>query len=172
MKVKGILGVISEINSLKKKKVIKDYAIGGGIAKNYYLEPQATYDLDIFILIDAMENFHNIYSYFRQRKCKIENVFIVIKDVPVQFLPTFIHPLFEEAVKKSKKIKVNGVRTKILTAEYLIATLLISVREKDKFAIKELLSFADMDLLKRLLRKFDDKQYPIYARFKKIAEKR
>lgn len=169
MKVKGILGVIRELNNLKKKKMIKDYAIGGGIAKNYYLEPQFTYDLDIFILIDTMNNFHNIYDYFRQKGCKIENVFVVIQDVPVQFLPSFINPLLEQAIKNAKVIKVDKLKTKILTAKYLIATLLMSFREKDKYAIRELLSFANAGLLKRLLKKFSSKDYPIYERFGKIG---
>jgi len=166
MKVKGILEVLKEINNLKKRRTLKDYAIAGGIAKNYYLEPQFTYDLDIFILIDTMDNFHNIYNYFRRKKHKIENVFIIIQDIPVQFFPSFIHPLIEEAIKNAKLIKVSKVRTKILTAEYLIATLLMSFRQKDKYAIMELLSFADMNLLKRILKKFSNKDYPIYERFK------
>ena len=169
MKVKGILGIIREINNLKKKRVVKDYAIGGGIAKNYYLEPQFTYDLDIFILIDTMDNFHNIYNYFRRKECKVENVFIIIKDVPVQFLPSFIHPLMEEAIRKSKRIKVDGVTVKILTAEYLICTFLMSFRQKDKYAIRELLSFTDRNLLRKLLGKFDSKKHPIYKRFREIA---
>jgi hypothetical protein len=35
------------IGGLKKNKVILDYAIGGGIAVLYYVEPLLTYDLDI-----------------------------------------------------------------------------------------------------------------------------
>ena len=81
MKVISLLKVLRELNILKRKRIVKDYAIGGGIAKNYYLEPQFTYDLDIFILIDTMDDFHNIYKHFRKEKCKIENVFIFIKDV-------------------------------------------------------------------------------------------
>jgi len=169
MKVKGILKVLREVNTLKRKKIINDYALGGGIAKNYYLEPQFTYDLDIFILIDTMDDFHSIYDYFRQKRCKIENVFIVIQDVPVQFLPSFIHPLIEQAIENARKIKVAEVRTKILTVEYLIATLLMSFRQKDKEAIRELLSSADMNLLKRILEKFSDRNYPLYERCQEIG---
>ncbi len=172
MKVKGILELIREINKLKKKRIIKDYAIGGGIAKNYYLEPQSTYDLDIFILIDTMDDFHNIYDYFRKKKYRIENIFIIIQDVPVQFLPSFIHPLIEQAIKNGKQIKVDKLKSKILTVEYLIATLLMAFREKDKFAIKELLSFANLDLLRRLLKRFSSKDYPLYERFKKIKDEK
>ncbi|MDO9463871.1 MAG: hypothetical protein Q7J67_00995 [bacterium] len=172
MKTQGLLDVIKEINNLKTKKIIKDYAIGGGIAKSYYLEPQFTYDLDLFILIDSMDDFHNVYDHFRREKCKIENVFITIKGVPVQFLPSFIHPLIQEAIKNSKKIYVDKIRTKVLTVEYLIATLLISFRQKDKYTIVQLLPSANMDLLKRVLKQFTNKEYPILERFKEITEKK
>lgn len=36
---------------MTKDNYIKDYAIGGGIAAIYYIEPILTYDLDIFIIL-------------------------------------------------------------------------------------------------------------------------
>ncbi len=42
---------IEIINELKSKKLIDDYAIGGGIGALFYIEPFLTYDLDIFIII-------------------------------------------------------------------------------------------------------------------------
>jgi hypothetical protein len=41
------LQVIEEMTRLG---IIKAYAIGGGIAATYYIEPVLTYDLDIFFL--------------------------------------------------------------------------------------------------------------------------
>jgi len=41
------LQVIEEITRLG---IIKAYAIGGGIAATYYIEPVLTYDLDIFFI--------------------------------------------------------------------------------------------------------------------------
>lgn len=172
MKVKGILEVIKEINNIKKRGLIKDYAIGGGIAKNYYLEPQFTYDLDVFILINTMNDFHNLYDYFSRKKYKIANVYIVIHDIPVQFLPSFIQPFIKDGIKKSKSIKLNGVKTKILTTDYLIATLLMSFRQKDKYAIKELLTFVNKQKLEKLLKKNSSKTYPLYKRFHELAGKR
>ena len=169
MKVKGIIKVIKEINNLKKIKLISDYAIGGGIAKNYYLEPQFTLDLDIFVLIDTMGDFHNIYDYFRNKKCKIENVFIIIHDIPVQFLPSFVQPFLKDGIKQSKVIKLNGTRTKILSAEYLTATLLMSFRQKDKYAIRGLLKFVNKSQLARLLKRISNKNYPLYDRFKELV---
>ncbi len=46
-----MIEALGTLNQLKREGVIKDYAIGGGYAVNYYLEPILTYDLDIFSLV-------------------------------------------------------------------------------------------------------------------------
>lgn len=38
------------INELKEKGLINNYAIGGGIAALFYIEPFLTYDLGVFII--------------------------------------------------------------------------------------------------------------------------
>lgn len=40
------------INQMHKEGVFKNYAIGGGIAAVFYIEPIATFNLDIFIEIE------------------------------------------------------------------------------------------------------------------------
>jgi len=75
------------LNDLRKKGVIKDYAIAGGYATSYYLEPAYTYDLDILVLLDNEEDYHSLYGYFRRQGNKIEDIYIFIDDTPVQFLP-------------------------------------------------------------------------------------
>lgn len=39
---------IKVINRMIKKGLFNDYAIGGGIATMFYIEPFLTYDIDIF----------------------------------------------------------------------------------------------------------------------------
>lgn len=165
-----MIGALKEINILKRKGLIKDYTIGGGYALNYYLEPILTYDLDIFILIDADEDYAKLYRYFRNKGYKIENIYIVIADTPVQFLPSFISPLFDEAIRKAKRIRVKKVSTKVLAAEYLIATLLMAFRPKDKMVIPQLLKLANKKLLNSILKRFSDEKTPLDKRFKKILE--
>lgn len=50
------------LNTLKEKQIIKDYAIGGGIATILYSEPFFTYDLDVFILLKEESENKNIVS--------------------------------------------------------------------------------------------------------------
>lgn len=45
--------MLKVINGLRRDKIIVDYAIGGGIATVFYVEPILTYDLDIFVLLAA-----------------------------------------------------------------------------------------------------------------------
>jgi predicted nucleotidyltransferase len=120
--------------------------------------------------MDTDEEFHALYNYFRKTRYKIENVYIVMGEMPVQFLPSFIHPLIEEGVRKAKRITVSGINTKVLTAEYLIATLLMAFRPKDKMIIPHLLELADMKKLKSIIVRFSDEKTPLDQRLRRILE--
>ena len=158
------------LNRLKRNRLIRDYAIGGGYAVNYYLEPILTYDLDIFLLMDTDEEFHALYDYLKKAGYKIENVYIVIAEMPVQFLPSSIHPLIAEAVREAKRIRVKGIYTKVLKAEYLIGTLLMAFRPKDKMVIPQLLELADMKKLKSIIERFNNEKTPLDKRLQRILE--
>lgn len=158
------------LSRLKRNGLIRDYAIGGGYAVNYYLEPILTYDLDIFLLMDTGEEFHALYDYFKKAGYKIENVYIVIAEMPVQFLPSSIHPLIDEAVRQAKKIRVKGIYTKVLKAEHLIATLLMAFRAKDKMVIPQLLELANMKKLKSIIERFSNEKTPLDKRLQRILE--
>ncbi len=43
--------ILEILNELKKKGLVEDYAIGGGVATIFYTEPVFTYDLDAFIIV-------------------------------------------------------------------------------------------------------------------------
>ena len=165
-----MIEALRTLHRLKREGVIRDYAIGGGYAVNYYLEPILTYDLDIFVLMAKDEEFSALYRYFRSRKYKIENVFIVIEGMPVQFLPSFISPLIDEAIRRARRIRVKGTPSKVLTVEYLIATLLMAFRPKDKMVIPHLLEQADMQRLNEILGRFSDEKAPLDKRLGGILE--
>ena len=38
-------------NARQHRGLIEAYAIGGGMAVNFYTDPRSTYDLDVFILV-------------------------------------------------------------------------------------------------------------------------
>lgn len=156
------------LNRIKRKGLIRDYAIGGGYAVNYYLEPILTYDLDIFLLMDTDKEFSALYAYFKKARYKIENVYIIIGGMPVQFLPSSIHPLIEEGVRKAKRIRVKGVYTKVLTVEYLIATLLMAFRPKDKMVTPYLLELGDTKKLNDIVKRFGSEKVPLEQRLRRV----
>lgn len=166
----ALLGALEALNNLKRTGVIKDYAIGGGYAVNYYLEPSYTYDLDIMVLLGSDADYHALYQYFRERGNKIENVYIVIEDIPVQFLPSYISPLFGEAIRKARRIAVRGIPSKVVRVEHLIALLLVSFRPKDKIRILELMGLADKHLLEEILRRVEDDKTPLRQRLRRVLE--
>jgi len=163
-----LLAVLETLNSLKGKGIIGDYAIGGGYAVNYYLEPSYTYDLDILVLLGSDADYHALYRHFREAGNRIESVYVIIGDLPVQFLPSFISPLFHEAITKARRITVGGVRSKVVRVEYLIALLLVSFRPKDKIHILSLSESADEELLDQVLRRFEDEETPLRQRLARV----
>jgi len=165
-----MIEALRTLNELKRKGVVRDYAIGGGYAVNYYLEPILTYDLDIFVLMATDEEYSELYRYFRSRKYQIKNVYVILEGMPVQLLPSFISPLIDEAIKRAKRIRVKGTPSKVLTVEYLIASLLMAFRPKDKMVIPHLLEQADMRLLDEILGRFSDEKTPLDKRLGRILE--
>ena len=167
-RVSNLPTVLDELNALVRQGVIKDYAIGGGYAVMYYGIPYSTFDLDVLVLLGSEEDFHNLYSHYHQKGNKIENVYIYISNMPVQFLPNYIGPLFNNAIKKAKQITVNGVPSKVVKLEYLIALLLTAFRPKDKIHIIELAKNADMSTLHEILKRFDGGQHVLSKRLKEV----
>lgn len=133
---------IEVIKELKKNNIIADYAIGGGIAALYYIEPILTYDLDIFVIIleknkeKSLIELTPIYDFLKNKGYNWKGEHIIIEGVPVQFIPA--DELEKEAIKRAKETTYQQVKTKLLTPEYLIAILLRAGRKKDLDKITKL----------------------------------
>jgi hypothetical protein len=129
--------VIEVLNRMEADGVIENYAIGGGIAAIYYLEPYQTDDIDVFVLPTVIRDsglvsLEPIYNYLEQLGYHSveDGVGVLIEDWPVQFLPAS-QSVQKEAVVHSENIPFGQSRTRIFSAEYLAAELLRSGREKD-----------------------------------------
>jgi hypothetical protein len=140
------------INELKKKGLIEDYAIGGGIATIFYVEPFLTYDLDVFVILSEKEKKGNlilifpIFNYLEDKGYFWSGEHIIIEGIPVQFIPA--DKLEEEAVREAKQIKYEGIKTGVMTPEYLTSILLRAGRKKDMEKIEKLLQQAKVDMKK------------------------
>jgi hypothetical protein len=166
----GLRDVFIALNNLVESNIIDDYAIGGGYAVMYYDIPIATYDLDVLVVLSGDDDFHRLYEYFRQEGAKIEDVYIYIDDMPVQFLPNYISPLFNAAIEEANEVEFEGVRSKFVSIEYLIALLLTAFRPKDRIRIQGLLDRADRTTLKDIIERFGNDQYKLLERYKEILE--
>ena|SRR2546425_5432224 len=72
--------------------VIGKYAIGGAVGATFYLEPSATLDVDIFVLLPSgsgssvLMTLTPLYDYLIARGGKVQGEHVVIGNWPVQFL--------------------------------------------------------------------------------------
>jgi hypothetical protein len=147
------------INELKDKGIIIDYAIGGGIAALFYVEPFLTYDLDIFIIIKEEKkdliSLKDLFEYLKSKGFLFKGEHIIIEGIPVQFIP--VNELEKEAVENGRFVKYKSVNTKVIEPEYLIAIFLKIGRRKDIERIEKILNLdiIDRDKLQKILIKFN-----------------
>lgn len=121
------------INQMQADGVIGEYAIGGAVGATFYLAPAATVDLDLFVALPgdtgSLVSLAPIYEYLKSLGCAEQDEYIVVKDWPVQFLTG--KELQKEALANAVSTNVEGVPTRVLSAEHLVAIALETGRAKD-----------------------------------------
>jgi hypothetical protein len=147
------LQVIEEMTRLG---IIKAYAIGGGIAATYYIEPVLTYDLDVFFLPvkEGLDELVPIYEFARSRAYPEQAEALLVEGFPVQFIPAD-NDLVREAVAAAATLKYRDTEAKVVKAEYLVAIALQTGRAKDRERVVRLLDGGAIDrtALARVLKK-------------------
>jgi len=138
------------INQMQADGVIGAYAIGGAVGAILYLEPAATMDLDIFVTLPTVSggllvSLAPIYEYLKLRGGKVIDEYIEIGGWPVQFLPPS-NDLENDAVAQAVATSVEGVRTRVMSAEHLVAIALRTGRPKDHIRI---LQFVEQEAVNR-----------------------
>jgi hypothetical protein len=142
--------VIELLNRMQAEGVIENFAIGGGIAAIYYLEPYNTDDVDVFISPVVVSeggllSFGRIYSYLQALGYQTEREYIRIENWLVQFLPA-AESIQEEAVAQANRIAFAGAHTSMFSAEHLGAELLRAGRLKDHMRVMALLNSEQMNM--------------------------
>lgn len=139
---------LEKINDLVEKKIIEKYAIAGGMAQFYYIEPSVTYDLDLIVHIPGEENNLNplspIYQWADENGLKTEDEHIVIEGIPVQFLLAY-NELVDEALQNCVEVIIFNEKTFILRAEYLMTIMLQTGRMTDKERLSRFFIEAEYD---------------------------
>lgn len=140
------------LNQMHAEGVIGRYAIGGAVGATFYLEPVATMDVDVFVLLSQAANsvlitLDPLYEYLLPRDYKVEGEYIIIGDWPVQFLPPG-NPLEEEAIAEAISQQVDGTPVWVMTAEHLVAIALKLGRAKDFARILQFIEAGVLDTAK------------------------
>ena len=149
--------IVKIIEELQDDGIIGDYAIGGGYATVYYIEPFYTYDVDIFCYLPTkggLISFEEVYERFKQYGCKTEREYIIVEDTPVQFVSIY-NELIEDAVSNAIEVFYKDVKVRIFTPEYLVAIMLQTFRHKDIQRMIKVLDEVEIDyiLLRKILKK-------------------
>ena len=124
---------LSEIHALEQAGFIGRCAIGGAMGATFYLEPVSTFDLDIFVLFDGAPlilTLTPIHDFLKARGHGVEGDAILVHGWPVQFIPAE-SLLLREAVERARDIDFDGVPTRVMSAEHLMAIALQTGRAKD-----------------------------------------
>ena len=134
---------IESINRMQAGGIIGKYAIGGAVGATFYLAPAATVDLDIFVTLPSaseklLVSLSPIYEFLKSLGATEQDEYIVVDDWPVQFLVPS-NNLEGEAVEQAVSTDVDGVPTRVISAEHLVAIALNTGRAKDHTRILQFL---------------------------------
>lgn len=127
--------IFALLNQMEADGVIGRYAIGGAVGAIFWLEPMTTKDVDVFVSLPTVPGgslltLGPIYDYLLPRGYVTQGQFIMIEGWAVEFVPPST-PLVEEALAQAVERDVNGVPTRVFTAEHLAAICLQVGRLKD-----------------------------------------
>ena len=153
--------VIQVLNRMQADGVIEKFAIGGGIAAIYYLEPYQTDDVDVFFLPvlvteSGLVSLEPIYSYLAKLGYYPTKEGVLIENWPVQFVAPF-KSVQEEAIIEARQVTYGNTQTLIFSAEHLAAELLRSGRPKDHARVINLIQSkqVDMGVFRDIVRRHD-----------------
>jgi hypothetical protein len=144
-----------------KDGVVTSYALGGAMAAAFYVEPDTTYDVDIFCVLPGDEAtglalLTKIYSYLADKNYRAEGEAILVEGFRIQFLPVF-NELIDEAVENARIIPYLGVNVRVVTPEHLIAIMLQVGRRKDYVRVARFIEadVFDSEVLRQILLRYE-----------------
>lgn len=141
--------ILQVLNRMQADGVIKKYAIGGGIAAVYYLEPHATDDIDVFISPvvgqSSPVSLESVYGCLEKLAYLPAKEGVMIEDWLVQFVPAFAS-VQEEAIAQAQRVAYGQTETFIFSAEHLAAEFLRSGRPKDQLWVIDLIESVNMEM--------------------------
>lgn len=167
-----MIATLKVINQMQADGVIKAYAIGGAVGAIFHLEPIDTIDIDVFVALEtsgggSLVSLTPLYDYLTARGYKAEKEYVIVEGWPVQFLPPD-SLLTQEALDQAIDTAVEGVRTRVMTAEHLVALALRTGRAKDFARILHFIEAGILDV-ERLTEILD--RHQLLEKWKKFGDK-
>lgn len=128
--------VIKLFESMIKDNIIISYALGGGIAVEYYVNPPATLDIDIFVIVSGrgLDFMSPVYRYLQKHGAKFVGQHLMFHGNRLDVLPAF--GLTKEAVMYAEVVNIKETTLRIIKPDYLAAILYFVGRKKDEDRIK------------------------------------
>ena len=138
------------INRMQAEGVIAHYAIGGAVGATFYLEPAATLDIDIFVILPyeqegSLVSLGRIYEFLQARGYRAQDEHIVIEGWPVQFLVPATE-LEKQAVVNAVPERFEDINIWVMPEEFLVLIALQTGRRKDHLRILQFLDQGTVDL--------------------------
>ena len=124
----SLADVFRVLNRMRDEGIVAQYAVGGATAVLFYAEPTRTYDLDVFVTLeapghDALVPLSRIYEWARERGFGLQAEHLLIEGVPVQLLPAY-NDLVEAALSTARVHDYGGVPVRVVDPEHLVALAL------------------------------------------------
>ena len=138
------------IEELRESGIVGGYAIGGAVGATYYLEPVATLDVDVFVAFEGagageLVSLSPIYRHLEGKGFELRGEYVVMGGWPVKFLSVG-DALGEEAIAEAVEVEVEGVRTRVMSAEHLVALALQAGRGKDLARVVQFVEAGVLDM--------------------------
>lgn len=164
----AFIDAISELNGLKRRRVIRDYVLVGGVAATAYIEPMTTDALELIVRVDSDEECQGLLGLITEQSESQEGMRYVLGDVPVRIFPSTLTPLHRDVMEQARKVRAGSMRTKVAAVEHLILLGLSSNRLQDHIRIDRMLRHTNMDRLTELLDRFDDEEKSLAVRLQSL----
>ena len=131
--MRSVLGLMEK---MKSAGAIEDYALGGGIAAQFYVKAPATTDIDFFVTFSSAKSagldfMSPVYEMARQEGAEFTGHRMVYDGQVVDFVSAS-DELVREAVRNKVFIDHEGLRVPIVTQDYLYLIAKKVGRPKDK----------------------------------------
>ncbi len=160
--------LIQLIDEMLNAGVLKNYAIFDALAQMRYTEAVVTMDADILIGVEdeGLAVLSPIYAFCKDRGYLPEGEAIRVGSWPAQFIPVF-DDLSKDAMESAERDDIDGLRVRVVRADYLAVMALKVGRAKDRLRILALLE-SEATTIENIAKLA--KQYNLLDRWMKFQE--